>query len=129
LREVQKEGGESAIERVANIPAMRLRAGLERASQPMGKSVDVDASSAAGSTPVLRISGYNLTRGVTPNVRIAGEQVPVINATQREIFVRPGAHQLSGTLEVETLPGSLVSTDLQINGNAYPKPTSEKKAA
>jgi hypothetical protein len=129
LREVQKEGGESAIERVANIPAMRLRAALERASQPIVKSVDVDASSAAGSTPLLRISGYNLTRGVTPNVRIAGEQVPVIKATEREIFVRPGAHQLSGTLEVETLPGSVVSTDLQINGNAYPKPTSEKKAA
>jgi hypothetical protein len=129
LREVQREGGESAIERIANIPAMRLRAALEHASRPMVKSIDVDSVSSPGQSPLLRISGYNLTRGHTPNVRIAGEQVPVIKASEREIFVRPGAHQLSGTLEVETVPGSVASTDLHIDDNAYPRPTSEKKAA
>src|SRR5262245_59616377 len=34
LRDLQKEAGENAIARVANIPALRLREALDRASQP-----------------------------------------------------------------------------------------------
>ena len=128
LREVQKAGGESAIERIANIPALRLRAALERASQPMVKNIELDSSSAPGSNPLLRITGYNLTHGITPNVRIGGEQVPVVKANEHEIFVRPGAHQLSGMLEVETVPGIVASADLHISRNGNDKPDSEKAA-
>lgn len=123
LRQVQDEGGESAVERVAAIPAMRLRMALERASEPIVKSIDVHPSpvpTSGETAPMLRVSGYNLKTSATPSVRIGGEAVPVVKASARELLIRPRVYPLSGTLEIETEPGRVVSADL-------PLPSSEKR--
>lgn len=54
---------------------------------------------------LLKIRGYNLLRGETPRVTIAGQPVAVINATDQEIVVASPSHVLSGTLAVEVAPG------------------------
>jgi hypothetical protein len=128
LREVQRTGGENAIERVAQIPVVRLRAALERASQPrvagiFPESLDNDDSS--GGTTLLRVRGQNLMRDQAPAVRIGGEQVPVLRATEREVVVAPLPHQLSGTLAVETAPGTVAQKEFDCRP---PAPTAPKEA-
>jgi len=113
LRDLHRRTGEQALERVAQIPAMRLRAALERASRPFVSRV-LPARHGNGEGPdgalLLRIRGHNLMQDRRPEVRISGERVPVLEANERELLVAPLAHQMSGSLIVETAPGTVAET-------------------
>jgi hypothetical protein len=66
-------------------------------------------------TPLLRIRGDNFVAGSSPpTVRIGGERVPVLHASTRELVVAPLAHQLAGSLTVETEPGSVAEFDFDL---------------
>ncbi|HEY0406409.1 MAG TPA: hypothetical protein VGC89_11825 [Pyrinomonadaceae bacterium] len=116
LRDLQQRSGEDAIERVAQVPAQRLRLALERASRPFLSRVTPEHAHGhaemSDNTPLLRIRGRNLTHeNQTPQVRIGGERVRLLDANERELVVAPLAHQMSGTLMVETAPGKTVETE------------------
>jgi hypothetical protein len=108
LRDVQHHGGEEAIGRVANIPISRLRAALQRATLPfISRVAPVVPPHGVDEPPLVRIHGHNLVEDGPPQVRIGGEGVPVLQATKRELLVSPLPHQMVGTLQVETAPGSV----------------------
>jgi hypothetical protein len=115
LRDLHREGGEQTIERVASLPIDRLRAALTRASQPLVRGVD-----RVGDDGLLRIRGYNLTAdGADSEVRIAGEGAEVVEASDRELVVRPASPLAAGTLEVRSGAGAIATAfDLGENGGA-----------
>jgi hypothetical protein len=128
LRELQQRAGEHVLERVANIPAMRLRNALERASRPMVNTVvperlnrrelpgiNIGPSEDGNEDALLlRIRGHNLMRERAPQVKIGGENVPVLKATEKELLVAPLAHQMGGSIVIETAPGSLAETEFDL---------------
>jgi len=67
---------------------------------------------------LLRIRGSNLMRERNPQVRIGGEPVQVLQASEGELIVAPQAHQLAGTLAVEVLPGRIVETRFDLSAHA-----------
>ena len=106
LRDLEKQGGQQMIEQVAQIPAMRLRQALQRASKPHISQVE------RANDGSLRIRGLNLIDEEEPEVRINGEIVPVESASDRELVVMPLAHQLGGMLEVQTTADKVTSRSL-----------------
>ncbi|MGE5047948.1 MAG: hypothetical protein ACM3PC_05230, partial [Deltaproteobacteria bacterium] len=50
--------------------------------------------------PLLRIQGVNLSDGSTPEVRLAGELVEVLEAKPQQLLVRPRSHHDEGPIEV-----------------------------
>jgi hypothetical protein len=119
LRELKQRGGELTIQRLAQVPAERLQAALMRASEPRITRVLRDRITTQptpeAASPIMRIHGDNLlSRLHRPIVRIAGEAVPILQATEQEIVIAPLAHQLSAadSLEVEVEPGVQVSASL-----------------
>jgi hypothetical protein len=123
LRELQKQGGEQAIERVADIPVMRLRSALARASEPFITSVGHEpVSSNGGDTAnLLRIRGQNLFENGDPTVRIGNEQVPVLRATPREVLVAALPHHTEGIVSIETAPGSVAQKDFRLAPRMMPQ--------
>lgn len=124
LREAEKQP--HVIERLARLPVDRLRAALEHASRPLVSNITSERSGAAIQRPglngggqpgvaddslLLRIRGHNLMRSGAPNVRIGGETVPVLKATEKELLVAPLAHQMGGTVVIETEPGKTAQTE------------------
>jgi hypothetical protein len=132
LRRLQESAGESAIGRIANVPALRLRMALDRASQPASHDVLVETPIEAPSRPPLerapfpgssepvapptfeadshsariRVAGRNLLRDGQPTVRLGDERLHVVTANPGELLVRaPVSGILSGTLEIETPAG------------------------
>jgi hypothetical protein len=103
------------VEKVASIPAMRLRSALERAARPMVREVIPERPPARpGVAPAatrLRIRGLNLVRDGAVQVTLGGEPVRVLEASARELLVEPAAG-LAGTLEVATTTG--LSTTMQL---------------
>jgi hypothetical protein len=102
LREVQRESGSEAIERVSQLPVDRLRMALAKASSPHVSRV---APARDRDTPLLRVHGFNLKDGDDPEVRIGDEHATIVDATDRELLVRPATPVSSGVLEVRTGPG------------------------
>ena len=137
LQDLEQHAGSDALERVAQVPAMRLRAALARASHPFVTDVSTVVPPATiperqattppafapaderapGDQPIvpplIRVRGHNLLREGMPSVRIRGEAVPVLEASRRELLLAPLAHQLGGMLEIETEPGMFVTHDLE----------------
>jgi hypothetical protein len=107
LVQLQQHAGESAIERIASVPAMRLRAALTRATQPMVREIVPGPSHAAepDGPPVFHLRGRNLLRDTPPTVRLGNEALRVLRATPHELVVAPTATQLGGEIEIETAPG------------------------
>lgn len=103
------------VEKVASIPAMRLRSALERAARPMVREVIPERPPARpGVVPPatrLRIRGLNLVRDGEVAVSLGGEPVRILEASARELLVEPVAG-LGGTLEVATTQG--LSTSMQL---------------
>jgi hypothetical protein len=89
------------VQAVVGIPMMRLQAALAAAARPtvMGHEV---VRGLEGGAPLLRIKGANLTDGVTPEVRLAGHPVEVLEATPRQLLVRPLSFHRDGQVEVFT---------------------------
>jgi hypothetical protein len=124
LRSVQKQGGEGAIERVADIPVNRLRAALARASEPLITHValhPMPLGEAEGSA-LLRIHGHNLVQDGQPAVRINGELIPVLRATPRELIVAALPHHTGGNVTVETAPGSVAQREFRLPPPPIPQP-------
>jgi hypothetical protein len=119
LRNLQQHSNEETLQKYTQLPVDRLRAALMRASLPRVSRITPERPEpgrGAGGTPLLRIRGQNLVGGRVPEVRIGGEPVNVIRAGERELLVRPMAHQLSGRLEIETEPGTVIETELELAG-------------
>jgi len=113
LRELQ-QSGEHVIEQVVQIPAMRLRAALERASRPhVSRIVPVGVA-------CISIHGRSRMRETPPTVRVGGEPVTVLQASAKEILAPPLAHQMSGTLSVETAPGLMAEMAFDLNAERHP---------
>lgn len=120
LRELQRRRGTEAIQRVAALPVERLRAALMHSAQPSISRVAPEVSSDTGGSSItrLRIRGQNLLgQNRRPAVRIAGQEVPIVEAADHELVIAPLAHQMSGDLIVETDPGVVTATKL-----SFPQP-------
>jgi hypothetical protein len=124
LRELQRRNSPEVLERVTQLPVQRLRLALSKAAQPRVTRILRDRMAQGGNgngghaaqpgTPLLRIRGNNLMRERPPEVRIRGERVPVLQASEREILVAPLPHQLAGMLSVETETGATVETPFDL---------------
>ncbi len=132
LRELQQRGGEGEIERFSQIPAMRLRAALERATQPMVTRVAMErpplerpplerppiegpvGREPEPGPPLLRIRGRNLVGDRPTEVRIGGERLPVIEATRGQLLVRPLPNLREGVLKIRTGPGMEVAHSFRL---------------
>jgi hypothetical protein len=99
LRDLERDSGEAAIERVSELPVGRLRAALAAASRPRVREVVPDRGAGG---PLLRIRGLNLMNGAEPEVRVGDAPATVIEASARELVVRPLSDEPSGTVEVHT---------------------------
>jgi hypothetical protein len=96
LKQIDPRMAQAAI----GIPAGRLQAALAAAARPtvLGHEVVQRPDGAR----LLRIRGANLSRGVTPEVHLAGQPVEVLEATAEQILVRPLAAHDEGQVEVFT---------------------------
>ena len=112
LRELSRNTGEGAIERVAAIPVMRLRAALARAAEPRINRISPERLDGGGK--LLRIRGDNFMTDQSPEVKINGAPVAVLQASDRELLVAPLSHQLSGTLSIETSEGTFAEADFDV---------------
>jgi hypothetical protein len=103
LRQVTEE----TVERFANVPAMRLRAALQRAAQPLVREVTVHPrlGEAEPQPPLVRLRGRNLRGDHLPLVRMNGEDVPVVESGRHELVLAPLAHQMGGEVVIEPAPG------------------------
>jgi hypothetical protein len=79
-------------------PVQRMQALLEQASRPSVRGSDMVAY--PDGSQVLRIRGTNLTDGVVPEVRLAGDPVEVVHASPGQLLVRPQEHHSEGQVEV-----------------------------
>ncbi len=125
LRNLQRQSSEEALQKYTQLPVNRLRAALMRAAQPRVTRITPQPfNPGAGlrnelnpGAPLLRIRGSNLMRNQLPEVRIAGERAPVLQASEQELLVAPLAHQMSGTLEVEIEPGAVAKSEFNLTGD------------
>ncbi len=142
LKELQRSSNEETIQKFTQLPVQRLRAALQRATRPMVTKVTttpsinrnakvafnpavtsppLKGSAAIGKAglskapPLLKIRGNNLMTKMKPQVRIRGQLVPVVRATEHEVVVAPQAHQLSGALALEVEPGKTVETEFDVS--------------
>ncbi|WP_428267246.1 hypothetical protein [Haliangium sp.] len=87
-----------AVQMHTGIPALELQAALSRSARPTVRGQDVVRR---GGQELVRIQGANLYDGVTPEVRLAGDPVEVVEATPKALLVRPLSHHGEGQVEVE----------------------------
>ena len=116
LRDLHRESGESAIERVAALPIDRLRVALSRASQPLVRGIE--RHSDAGGNGLLRIHGFNLSNGTEPDVLIDGAPAAIVTASDRELIVRPAEPLRAGTLELRSAAGGIATAFELADGDA-----------
>jgi hypothetical protein len=114
LRDLHRESGESAIERVAALPIDRLRLALSRAAQPLVRGIERHESNG-----LLRIHGFNLAAdGTDPDVLIDGTPAAVVATSDRELIVRPAEPLQAGTLELRSAAGEVAAAfELEDNGD------------
>jgi hypothetical protein len=125
LQELHRLQGEEVVERVAQIPVLRLRTALERASRPQISRIlpeRLDDVAGSNGATLLRIRGRNLVQDGAPRVRIGGEPVPVLRASPKEVVIAPLPHQLSGSLALEPAPGSSAQAEFDCRPPAAAEP-------
>ena len=79
-------------------PVQRMQALLEQAARPSVRGSE--AVFHADGSQLLRIRGSNLTDGVTPEVRLAGDPVEVVHTSPGQLVVRPLDGHAEGQVEV-----------------------------
>jgi hypothetical protein len=79
-------------------PVQRMQALLEQASRPTVRHSDMVGY--PDGSQLLRIRGANLSDGVTPEVRLAGDPVEVVHANPSSLLVRPRDTHTEGPVEV-----------------------------
>ncbi len=87
-----------AVQAIAGIPATKLQAALQASARPAVTGQEVITR--PDGTRLLRIHGANLTTGATPEVKLAGQPVEVLEATPRTVLVRPLAVHDEGQVEI-----------------------------
>ena len=100
LQQLSRDAPPTAVESMVGIPMMRLRSALEAAARPA--VTHVQPVRRPDGSRVLRVLGANLSDGVHPEVRLAGDPVEVLHAAPQELVVRPADHHTDGTVEVIT---------------------------
>jgi hypothetical protein len=90
----------TAVQAMVGIPATRLQAALAAAARPTVLGHEIVPQ--ADGSRLLRITGANLSSGVTPEVRLSGDPVEVLEATPRHLLVCPLSHHNDGQVEVFT---------------------------
>ncbi len=134
LRELEQRGTTDTLVKVTQLPVNRLRMALMKAAEPRVSRITPEylpAGNGGGASdmPLLRIRGSNLMRGPAhPEVRIGGERVPVVRASESEVVIAPRVHQLVGMLAVEIQPGRIVETAFDLADHA-PKTSAATTAA
>lgn len=109
LKRLREAAGEHAIERVANVPALRLRAALSRATQPLVHDgiVAPPPMGAPDALPTYHLRGRNLLGDGVPAVRAGNSPMRVLHAARHELVLAPTAEQLGAEIEIETAPGQV----------------------
>jgi hypothetical protein len=118
-----------AVQAVVGIPATKLQAALAASARPAVTGQEV--LSRPDGTRLLRIRGANLYSGVTPEVRLAGDPVEVLEATPHAVLVRPLAVHEEGQMEVFA-DGQRVTSWFRMGGSprdAYGSGAPSKEAA
>lgn len=110
LRDIERQGGNTLLQQVAQIPAMRLQAALMRISQPRVTDVLPQADG------TMRIVGHNLLRESPPAVEIGGTPAPVLKSSNRELVVSRLNLPAQGHLRVQTAPGFAVAMEYDLDG-------------
>lgn len=100
LKQLSRDSSPKAMEAMLGIPALRLQAALQAASRPTITGHEVLRR--PDGRRLLRVQGANLSDGVTPEVRLAGEAVEVLDAQPHELLLQPLEHQREGQIEVLT---------------------------
>jgi hypothetical protein len=102
---------------VVGLPIGQLQAALAAAARPTVRGTEVVAR-AEGS--LLRIRGANLTDVVTPEVRLRGQPVEVVEHGPTQILVRPLAEHLDAEGQVEVLVNNQRATGyFRMGGRGY----------
>ena len=116
---LREQAGEQAIQRVADVPVLRLRAALERAARPMVREIETrpPANGSADEPPIFHLRGRNLLRDGPPVVRLDGTPMKVLHSAVDRLVVQPIAQMMGTELEVETAPGMVTRVPLG-NGKA-----------
>src|SRR5262245_6232536 len=97
LRRLSSGADPKSVETYLGIPVMRLQAALQQASKPAITGNEIIRQ---GPRRLLKVRGVNLSDGETPEVRLSGEPVEVLESSPGELLVRPLAHHLEGQIEV-----------------------------
>ncbi|MFH1465885.1 MAG: hypothetical protein ABIO70_15970 [Pseudomonadota bacterium] len=98
LKRMSDPGTQQAIQAQAGIPVNDLMAALQASARATiaGHTVSRDREG----QPLVRIMGANLYDGVTPEVRLDGDAVEVLEARSQELVVRPRSSHREGQVEV-----------------------------
>jgi hypothetical protein len=104
----------TTVQAVIGIPVSRLQAALEAAARPAVTSVD-PVQRPGG--PFLRIQGANLHDISGTEVKLRGEHVEVLEATPRQLLVRPLSHHYDTEGQLEVLvKGARATGFFRLNG-------------
>lgn len=128
LVELERHADPEVVSKIANVPAMRLRAALEHASRPVVREVEPAGERGPDAARLLRIRGRNLVRDGDPRVFLGGRPARVVSATAQELLVEAPADAAAGTLRVETHPGLAFSLELDAALSAAPGEAGEDAA-
>lgn len=115
LVRLREEAGEHALERIAAVPAMRLRAALARAEGPFIRDIQPALPPNGGTHDdgsTISVRGRNLMGDTAPIVRLDGAPVNVLRARRDELLLEAPSRIMGGQLEIETRPGVRTSTTL-----------------
>ncbi len=117
LTELRQSAGADVIERLARLPVNRLQQALLRAAAPRASQVRQGRSN--GSAPAeddptqIRIHSPLLrSGGRLPLVRAAGELVPVVEAGDGQVLLRPLASQLGLDASIDFGDGQIAEMAL-----------------
>lgn len=116
LNELRQSAGADVIERLARLPVNRLQQALMRAAAPRASQVregrpneaarDDDVAQIRVHSPLLRVGGR------LPRVRAAGQAVPVVEAGDGHLLLRPLASQMGLDAEIDFGEGQVAELSL-----------------
>jgi hypothetical protein len=115
LNELRQNAGVDVIERLARLPVNRLQQALLRAAAPRASQVRQPRpeAGAARDDDAIRIHSPLLRAGARlPRVQAAGQAVPVVEAADGELLLRPLASQMGVDAEIDFGDGQVASVAL-----------------
>lgn len=107
LNELRRAAGADVIERLARLPVNRLQQALMKAAAPR-----VSMPQRGNADESLRMHSPRFSAGKVPQVRVAGEIVPVIEAADGQIVLQPTARQMGLPAQIDFGDGELAEVAL-----------------